>query len=71
MLAGDYVEGEPKLEQYRTTNLVSQGRTINVIGYTGNNANGLDATHTDRLTVGCGQLQRLEHQLKFHAYFWH
>lgn len=30
-------------EQYRTTNLVSQNRTINVIGYTGNNANGLDS----------------------------
>jgi|3_EtaG_2_1085321.scaffolds.fasta_scaffold28633_2 hypothetical protein len=30
-------------EQYRTTNLVSQNRTINVIGYTANNANGLDS----------------------------
>jgi hypothetical protein len=30
-------------EQYRTTNLVSQNRTINVIGYTGNNSNGLDS----------------------------
>ncbi|HET8859633.1 M57 family metalloprotease [Marivirga sp.] len=30
-------------EQYRTSNLVSQNRTINVIGYTANNANGLDS----------------------------
>lgn len=30
-------------EQYRTTNLVSQNSTINVIGYTGNNSNGLDS----------------------------
>ncbi len=43
MLGGNFVEGEPVVEQYRTNNLVSQGRTINVIGYTGNNANGLDS----------------------------
>jgi hypothetical protein len=43
MLSGNYVEGEPIVEQYRTNNLVSQGRTINVIGYTGNNSNGLDS----------------------------
>lgn len=43
MLAGEYVEGQPIVEQYRTNNLVSQGRTINVIGYTGNNSNGLDS----------------------------
>lgn len=30
-------------EQYRTSNLVNQNSTINVIGYTGNNANGLDS----------------------------
>lgn len=30
-------------EQYRTSNLVSQNSTINVIGYTANNANGLDS----------------------------
>ena len=43
MLNGDFVKGEPVVEQYRTNNLVSQGRTINVIGYTGNNSNGLDS----------------------------
>jgi hypothetical protein len=30
-------------EQYRTNNLVSQNSTIDVIGYTANNANGLDS----------------------------
>ncbi|SMG14522.1 Dual-action HEIGH metallo-peptidase [Marivirga sericea] len=30
-------------EQYRTSNLVAQNSTINVIGYTANNANGLDS----------------------------
>lgn len=43
MLSGEFVKGQPIVEQYRTNNLVSQGRTINVIGYTGNNSNGLDS----------------------------
>ncbi len=65
MLAGDYVEGEPKLEQYRTTNLVSQGRTINVIGYTGNNANGLDATTQTALRWAVDNYNALNINLNF------
>ncbi|MCG8385960.1 MAG: zinc-dependent metalloprotease, partial [Cytophagales bacterium] len=65
MLAGEYVEGGPRLEQYRTTNLVSQGRTINVIAYTGNNANGLDATIQTALRWAVDNYNALNINLNF------
>lgn len=37
------LHGGVQSEQYRTYNLVSSPRTINVIGYTGNNSNGLSS----------------------------
>lgn len=43
------VKTAPNGEQYRTNNLVSAPRTINVIGYTGNNANGLGSTLREAL----------------------
>ena len=65
MLASDYVKGEPKFEQYRTNNLVSQGRTINVIGYTGNNSNGLDATMQTALQWAVNNFNALNINLNF------
>lgn len=44
MLASSIAKEGANGEQYRTSNLVSSPRTIRVIGYTANNANGLDNT---------------------------
>lgn len=66
MLAGEYVDnGEPKFEQYRTTNLVSQGRTINVIGYTGADANGLDSKMRTGLQRAVNNFNALNINLTF------
>jgi hypothetical protein len=65
MLSGNYVEGEPVVEQYRTNNLVSQGRTINVCGYTGNNSNGLDNTMKAALTDAVNNYKALNINLNF------
>lgn len=48
MLASPVKTG-PNGEQYRTRNLVNAPRTIRVIGYTGNNANGLGNTLREAL----------------------
>lgn len=65
MLGGEYVKGEPRFEQYRTTNLVSQGRTINVIGYTGNNASGLDSEMRTALRWAVDNYNALDINLNF------
>ena len=65
MLGGEYVKGEPRFEQYRTTNLVSQGKTINVIGYTGNNSNGLDSKMQTALQWAINNFNALNINLNF------
>ncbi|WP_185154361.1 M57 family metalloprotease [Fulvivirga sp. M361] len=66
MLSGDYVNnGEPKLEQYRTTNLVSQNRTINVIGFTGSGINGLDSKMRTALQQAVDNFNALNINLTF------
>lgn len=55
----------PNGEQYRTNNLVSQGRTINVIGYTGNNANGLDSKMRTALQYAVNNFNALNINLNF------
>lgn len=55
----------PNGEQYRTNNLVSQGRTINVIGYTANNANGLDSKTQTALQWAVNNFNRLNTGLTF------
>lgn len=65
MLSGDHVEGNLQLEQYRTNNLVSQGRTIRVIGYTGNNANGLDSKMQTALQWAVNNYNALNINLNF------
>ena len=65
MLAGEYVEGQPIEEQYRTNNLVSQGRTINVIGYTGNNSNGLDSKMRTALSWAIDNYNAININLNF------
>lgn len=52
-------------EQYRTNNLVSQGRTIRVIGYTGNNVNGLDSKMQTALQWAVANFNRLNINLNF------
>ncbi len=55
----------PNGEQYRTNNLVSQGRTINVIGYTGNNSNGLDSKMRTALQWSVDNFNALNINLNF------
>lgn len=55
----------PVGEQYRTTNLVSTPRTINVIGYTGNNSNGLDSKMRTALQWAVDNYNRLNTNLNF------
>ncbi|WMN06781.1 M57 family metalloprotease [Marivirga arenosa] len=52
-------------EQYRTSNLVSQNRTINVIGYTANNANGLDSKMRTALSWAIDNYNALNTGLTF------
>ena len=65
MLASDIAKEGPNGEQYRTNNLVSQGRTIRVIGYTGNNANGLDSKMQTALQWAVNNFNRLNINLNF------
>jgi len=52
-------------EQYRTNNLVSQNSTIDVIGYTGNNANGLDSKMRTALSWAVDNYNALNTGLTF------
>ncbi len=65
MLSGVPINGDPMEEQYRTNNLVSQGRTINVIGYTGNNSNGLDSKMQTALSWAVDNYNALNINLNF------
>lgn len=65
MLASKIEKVGPNGEQYRTNNLVSQGRTIRVIGYTANNANGLDSKMQTALQWAVDNYNRLNINLNF------
>lgn len=52
-------------EQYRTNNLVSTPQTISVIGYTGNNSNGLDNTMQTALSWAIDNYNALNTNLNF------
>lgn len=65
MLGGEFIKGEPRFEQYSTNNLVSQGSTINVIGYTGNNGNGLDSKMQTALQWAVNNFNALNINLNF------
>jgi Dual-action HEIGH metallo-peptidase len=52
-------------EQYRTNNLVSKPRTITIIGYTGANANGLDAAMRTGLQRAVANYNNLGLKIKF------
>ncbi|WP_456461914.1 M57 family metalloprotease [Reichenbachiella sp.] len=52
-------------EQYRTNNLVSTPQTISVIGYTGNNVNGLDNTMQTALSWAVANYNALNTNLNF------
>lgn len=65
MLDSDIAHEGPVGEQYRTNNLVSAPRTINVIGYTGNNSNGLDSKMRTALQWAVANFNRLNTNLNF------
>ena len=65
MLDSDIAHRGVNGEQYRTNNLVSQGRTIRVIGYTGNNANGLDSKMQTALQWAVANFNRINTSLNF------
>lgn len=65
MLDSDIAHEGPVGEQYRTNNLVSAPRTINVIGYTGNNSNGLDSKMRTALQWAIANFNRLNTNLNF------
>lgn len=65
MLDSDIAHKGLNGEQYRTNNLVSQGRTIRVIGYTGNNANGLDSKMQTALQWAVANYNRINTSLNF------
>ena len=65
MLDSDLHHVGPVGEQYRTNNLVSGPRTIRVIGYTGNNSNGLDNTMQTALQWAVANYNRLNINLNF------
>jgi len=65
MLDSDIAHRGVNGEQYRTNNLVSQGRTIRVIGYTGNNANGLDSKTQTALQWAVANFNRINTSLNF------
>ncbi|QCK17075.1 M57 family metalloprotease [Mangrovivirga cuniculi] len=69
MLQSDIHYEGPNFEQYRTNNLVSSPRTINVIGYTGNNSNGLDGTMRTALQWAINNYNRLNTGLTFNLTF--
>lgn len=56
-------------EQYRTSNLVSQNRSIYVMGYTGNNSNGLDSKMKTALTRAINNYNSLNIGLTFYLTF--
>ena len=55
--------------QYRTNNLVSQGRTINVVGYTGGGGYGLTSTQRTALQWAINNYNRLNIGLTFRLSF--
>ena len=68
MLTGDIKVG-PNGEQYRTSNLVTNNQTITVIGYTGNNANGLSSTLQTGLQWAVNNYNRINIGLNFSLSF--
>jgi len=65
MLESDLAHEGANGEQYRTFNLVSSPQTINVIGYTANNANGLDSKMQTALQWAVNNFNRLNIGLNF------
>lgn len=65
MLESGIAHEGPVGEQYRTNNLVSAPRTINVIGYTANNSNGLDSKMRTALQWTIDNYNRLNTNLNF------
>ncbi|WP_045113200.1 M57 family metalloprotease [Microscilla marina] len=68
MLTGDVIAGLNG-EQYRTSNLVSNNQTIDVIGYTANNSNGLSSTLQNGLRWAVDNYNRLNIGLRFNLTF--
>ncbi|MEP2770700.1 MAG: M57 family metalloprotease [Fulvivirga sp.] len=70
MLDSKIAHEGPVGEQYRTNNLVSSSNyTIDIIGYTGNNSNGLDNTMQTALQWAVANYNRLNIGLNFNLTF--
>jgi len=69
MLESGIAHEGPVGEQYRTWNLVSTPQTINVIGYTGNNSNGLDSKMQTALQWAINNYNALNINLNFNLTF--